>query len=73
MFERRYLVKKVIREEKPITTWDDSEYSSGYGDIRTYKEEIVTDIKIIGIFTSEDVAYRVAQAESADVETIYFE
>lgn len=72
MIERRYIVKKIIKEEKPIVTWNDILCSDDYGKIRTDMEEVVTDIQIIGIYKSEEEAYATAYNENAEVECIYW-
>ena len=56
----RYIVKKVIYENMPLVTYDDSKYSS---DKEFYPEkvEVVSDIQIVGIYKSKQVAEEIVQ------------
>ena len=56
----RYIVKKVIYENMSLVTYDDNKWSSDNG---FYKEkvEVVSDIQIVGIYKSKQVAEEIVQ------------
>ena len=56
----RYIVKKVIYENIPIVTYDDNKWSSDNG-FYEEKVEVVSDIQIVGIYKSKQVAEEIVQ------------